>query len=100
MKQIQAYGCDYCSMTSRYKGHVVRHEKHSCRKNPDRANCRSCKHLEYESETPACGCPIHPEIHGNYEAYEPPSWWCAKSEDEIPYEDLGITRECKEFVYG
>ena len=97
-KEVKAYKCNHCSMTSLFKGHVKRHEKHSCRKNPDRVYCKACVHLEFESATPAIGCPINPQMHGNYEAYEPPHWWCSKDEEsEIPYDDLRITRECASF---
>jgi hypothetical protein len=97
MKQIQAYGCDYCSMTSRYKGHVIRHEKSRCRKNPNRSHCKGCVNLEFESETRGSGCPMKPEIYGNYEPYEPPHWWCNVTEDNIEYDELLKTRECEHF---
>ena len=98
-KEIKAYGCEFCSMTSKFKGHVTRHEGHSCRKNPNRPNCRSCDNLEHESETPSCGCPINPQIHGNYEPYEPPYWWCSVTEENIEYEGLGKTRDCAAFKH-
>lgn len=98
-KEIKAYGCEFCSMTSRSKRHVARHEKQSCRKNANRPNCRSCANLETESETPSSGCPISPEIYGNYESYEPPYWWCNATEENIEYGDLGKTRECENFKH-
>ena len=100
-EEIKAYGCEHCAMTSRYKGHVVRHENHSCRKNINRVNCRSCIHLEFEDYTPATGCPIHPEIHGVFQDSEPAHWWCSADEavENMFHEELGKTRECKNFKH-
>jgi len=95
--KVEAYKCNHCSMTSLFKGHVTRHEKHSCKKNPNRHNCRSCVNLEFESETPSLGCPINPQIHGNYEPYEPPTWWCSINEEDIQPDDLSTTRVCESF---
>jgi len=50
MKEVNAFGCDYCGMTSRTKGNVKRHEQKSCRKNPNRKTCRACKNLDYDDE--------------------------------------------------
>jgi len=44
MKVIEAYQCDSCYMTSIHKSSVSRHEKNSCRKNPERKTCLQCKH--------------------------------------------------------
>jgi hypothetical protein len=42
-----AFSCDYCAMTSNVKGNVKRHERASCRKNPNRKTCRNCKNLGF-----------------------------------------------------
>lgn len=43
-KQVTAYQCEYCAMTSATKASVTRHEKKSCRENPNRRSCHTCKH--------------------------------------------------------
>jgi hypothetical protein len=93
--EIKAWGCNHCSMTSRIKGNVVRHEKKVCKKNPNRPHCLSCVHVEFESHTPSCGSPLV----GDYEPYEPEYWYCSliETEDVMTYEDVKKTRECELF---
>ncbi len=45
MKEVNAFGCEYCGMTSRNKYSVRRHELYWCRKNPNRKACRNCSNL-------------------------------------------------------
>ncbi len=75
MKQIQAWGCDYCAMSSRRRSSVVRHESNHCRKNPARVRCDGCKHFSYEEG----------ENHGAM-GIEPASWWCHAKEVDLEYE--------------
>jgi hypothetical protein len=43
-KQVQAWGCEWCNMTSRSKGAVVRHERHHCRKHK---HCDICARFNW-----------------------------------------------------
>lgn len=54
MKTIQAFGCDYCAMTSRRKSSVIRHEIYSCRKNTNRVACSLCSNLEDDADGRHC----------------------------------------------
>jgi len=49
--KTQAFKCSHCGMTSLYRTHVTRHENDSCRKNPDRRGCDTCRHYFIEWET-------------------------------------------------
>ena len=51
--KTQAFRCSHCGMTSLYRTHVTRHENDSCRKNPDRRGCPTCRHASVEHETTA-----------------------------------------------
>ena len=54
MKLLQVWGCDYCSMVSRYKTSVARHEIKSCRKNPARKTCGRCAFKPVDSDELEC----------------------------------------------
>jgi len=45
MQELMAYGCDHCGMTSRHRSSVLRHEKSTCKKNPNRKACITCVHF-------------------------------------------------------
>ena len=86
-KLIEAYGCDYCAMTSLTKSSVVRHEKKSCRGNIQRKTCRNCKHYYLDSET------VYDPHHGGNPGstdYERAVHWCEAQEKEI--EDFGLNQ--------
>lgn len=76
MKEVTAFKCDYCSMVSMYKGHVVRHEKYHCRKSPDRKCCKLCTHLNDDDD----GC------------------WCEELGGELQWERLNENVECSCFI--
>ncbi len=54
MKEVNAFGCDYCGMTSRNKYNVMRHELNSCRKNPNRKTCLNCNNLDPDQSEEYC----------------------------------------------
>lgn len=48
MNKVEAFGCEWCGMTSRTKGNVKRHEENFCRKNPNRKKCGNCKNAQFD----------------------------------------------------
>jgi len=50
VKQVVAYKCSSCAMTSMRKSSVARHEKNTCRKNPERKICLNCAHYYDDGE--------------------------------------------------
>jgi hypothetical protein len=62
MKLMEVYGCDHCSMVSRTKGSVKRHEARHCKKSPNRKTCGQCNNLERDED--GYGCFEHGVIRG------------------------------------
>lgn len=64
MEIIQAFGCSYCGMASRYKASVIRHEAEYCKSNQSRKACINCVNWIDDGEDSdgsgntwrACGC--------------------------------------------
>ncbi len=72
MKQVSAFKCDFCCMVSIYKGHVVRHEKHHCRKSPERKCCLLCVHMINDED----------------------SCWCEELDENLQWDSLNENTEC------
>jgi hypothetical protein len=90
MKEINAYGCEYCHMVSRIKSSVVRHEKKSCRKNPNRKTCGSCVNMFYEAG--------YSEILDYGQSrYEPSFWYCEIKEIDLENQNLNKDINCEYF---
>lgn len=89
MKLIEAYQCDSCSMTSAHKSSVDRHEKHNCRKNPDRKSCLQCKNWFDDGM----------DDNGMEGAYKE-TWLSAGCEKEHPvdYECRNFDTDCEDFT--
>lgn len=79
MKEVAAFKCDCCSMVSIYKGHVIRHEKHSCRKSTERRCCLLCVNMETDP-------------NGVFVPY------CNELDMDIDYETLNKNNECECFI--
>lgn len=79
MKLISVYGCDYCSMVSRRKGSVARHETYYCRKNPSRKTCANCVNANYELPDMSVG-----EFGG----------WCCEKEHDIDQQNMNGNINC------
>ena len=45
-KHVSAYQCNFCAMTSLRKDSVARHEQKTCKNNPRRRTCHTCKHSD------------------------------------------------------
>lgn len=90
MEKITVYGCEHCSMVSRRKGSVSRHEAHYCKKNPARSTCGKCKHMIYE---PGYTEPL------DYGAthYEGPSWYCEAKEIDLESHNLNANIDCNNY---
>lgn len=64
MKQVQAYQCSHCSMTSLNKHSVKRHEANHCRVNPNRTACSMCEYFSMcEDDGPSCDEGLEPSAH-------------------------------------
>lgn len=83
MRKLQVWGCDYCSMVSRHKASVVRHEKHYCRNSPERTTCWGCINMEYEPEDRETG--------------EYPVWYCTAKEKDLGHTNLNANIDCEKF---
>jgi hypothetical protein len=49
-KQVSAWQCDYCGMTSLHKSSVRRHELHTCQKAP--RSCGTCQFYKKSEDGP------------------------------------------------
>ncbi len=73
--KVTAWKCEFCNMTSVYKGNVTRHEKTTCPKND---SCQLCANYSEEFET------VYNPFHGGDPGptdYEVPGMFC--DDDEI-----------------
>lgn len=85
MELLSVYGCSYCSMVSRRKGSVVRHESHHCRKSPNRETCLNCKNMSFEQG----------DNHLVWdEPFEPSSWYCLKKDEDLQNVNLNANIKC------
>lgn len=90
MKEINVFGCDHCSMVSRRKGSVARHEANYCRKNPERNTCGKCKHINYEP-----GFTEHLDYGETH--YEGPSWYCEAKDIDLESHNLNANIDCDKY---
>jgi len=86
MIKIEVYGCEFCSMVSRRKGSVSRHEKHHCKKNESRKTCRTCGYLYFEKGSG--------EVIKFNEPYEADEWICTKKFESLDSSSLNTNIYC------
>ena len=80
--KITAYACDSCSMTSRSKSSVARHERRSCRNSESRVACSLCKNLEFL---------VYADQFREY----PQGWECnTVSDEEFKASGINENRQC------
>jgi len=97
MNKIEAWGCEWCNMVSRFPGSVKRHERHYCRKNPNRVACSNCSNCTIGETT------VYNPMHGGNPGttdYEIKEAWCDVTEDTVDWSDFYPNRQCETFSPG
>ncbi len=88
MELIQVYGCDHCSMVSRRKGSVSRHEFSFCKKNPNRTTCLNCKQMDYEEGSAE-------PLDSGQTIYHPHSYYCLARDINLDGNNLNDNIACE-----